>query len=111
TGTVTDIDGNFSLEVPSSEAVLVISSIGYASQEIVVGERSVINVALAPDVLSLSEVVIVGYGEQKKESIVGAVTQTTGAVLQRAGGISNVGAALTGNLPGVVTMSSSGMPG
>lgn len=111
TGTVTDVDGNFSLEVPSSESILVISSIGYATQEIIVGEKAVINVTLAPDVLSLSEVVIVGYGEQKKESIVGAVTQTSGAVLQRAGGVSNVGAALTGNLPGVVTMSSSGMPG
>lgn len=111
TGTVTDFDGNFKLDVPSSEAVLVFSSIGYATQEITVGQNSIINVILAPDVLALSEVVIVGYGEQKKESIVGAITQTSGAVLQRAGGVSNVGAALTGNLPGVVTLSSSGMPG
>jgi TonB-linked SusC/RagA family outer membrane protein len=111
TGTVTDADGNFRLDVPSSESVLVFSSIGFAPQEIVVGENAIINVTLAPDVLALSEVVIVGYGEQKKESIVGAITQTSGAVLQRAGGVSNVGAALTGNLPGVVTMSSSGMPG
>ena len=66
TGTVTDIDGNFSLDVTSSESVLIFSSIGYASQEIVVGQNAVINVSLATDVLSLSEVVIVGYGEQKK---------------------------------------------
>ena len=111
TGTVTDIDGRFSLAVPSAESVLVFSSIGYVTQEVVVGQNAVINITLATDVLALSEVVIVGYGEQKKESIVGAITQTSGAVLQRAGGVSNVGAALTGNLPGVVTMSSSGMPG
>ncbi len=111
TGTVTDVDGNFRVDVPSSEAVLVFSSIGYAAQEIVVGQNSIINVTMASDVFSLSEIVVVGYGEQKKESIVGAITQTSGEVLQRAGGVSNVGAALTGNLPGVVTMSSSGMPG
>ncbi len=111
TGTVTDIDGKFSLDVPSAESVLVFSSIGYVTQEVVVGQNAVINVTLATDVLALSEVVIVGYGEQKKESIVGSITQTSGTVLQRAGGVSNVGAALTGNLPGVVTMSSSGMPG
>jgi TonB-linked SusC/RagA family outer membrane protein len=111
TGTVTDVDGNFRLDVPSSESVLVFSSIGYVAQEIVVGENAIINITMTTDVVSLSEIVIVGYGEQKKESVVGAVTQTSGAVLQRAGGVSNVGAALTGNLPGVVTMSSSGMPG
>lgn len=111
TGTVTDIDGNFSLNVPSAESVLIFSSIGYVTQEVVVGQSAVINITLATDVVALSEVVVVGYGEQKKESIVGSITQTSGAVLQRAGGVSNVGAALTGNLPGVVTMSSSGMPG
>lgn len=111
TGTVTDVDGNFRVDVRSSEAVLVFSSIGYAAQEVAVGQNSVINVTMASDVFSLSEIVVVGYGEQKKESIVGAITQTSGEVLQRAGGVSNVGAALTGNLPGVVTMSSSGMPG
>ena len=111
TGTVTDADGRYSLNVPSAESVLVFSSIGYVTQEVVVGQNAVINITLTGDVVALSEVVIVGYGEQKKESIVGSTTQTSGAVLQRAGGVSNVGAALTGNLPGVVTMSSSGMPG
>ena len=59
----------------------------------------------------LDEVVIVGYGQQKKVSVVGAITQTSGEVLERAGGVSSVGAALTGNLPGVITTSSTGMPG
>ncbi|HYF68245.1 MAG TPA: TonB-dependent receptor [Ohtaekwangia sp.] len=111
TGTVTDVNGGYSLEVPSSESVLVFSSIGFTTQEIEVGAQSIIEVSMEADIQTLGEVVIVGYGEQKKASIVGAITQTSGEVLERAGGVSNVGAALTGNLPGVVTMASSGMPG
>jgi TonB-linked SusC/RagA family outer membrane protein len=111
TGTVTDAEGAYSLAIPSSESVLIFSAIGYASQEIQVGQLSVLNIKLLAEISTLNEIVVVGYGEQKKESVVGAITQTSGAVLQRAGGVSNVGAALTGNLPGVVTMSSSGMPG
>ena len=60
---------------------------------------------------SLKEVVVVGYGEQKKETVIGAVTQTSHEVLERTGGVSNVASALTGNLPGLVTNSSTGMPG
>ena len=110
-GTVTDAEGAFSLEIPSSETTLIFTSIGYAPQEVQAGQLAILNIRMLPDMSTLSEIVVVGYGEQKKESIVGSITQTTGAVLQRAGGVSNVGAALTGNLPGVVTMSSSGMPG
>jgi TonB-linked SusC/RagA family outer membrane protein len=111
TGTVTDAEGIFSLEIPSSESVLIFSAIGYTSQEMQVGQLATINVTLLNDVSTLNEVVVVGYGEQKKQSIVGAITQTSGSVLQRTGGVSNIGATLTGNLPGVITMSSSGMPG
>ena len=59
----------------------------------------------------LEDLVVVGYGQQKKASVVGAITQTTGEVLERAAGIHDISAALTGNLPGVVTVQSSGMPG
>ncbi len=59
----------------------------------------------------LEEVIIVGYGQQRKESVVGAITQTDAKVLERSGGVSSLGMALTGNLPGVITYSSSGMPG
>ncbi|RAW02579.1 SusC/RagA family TonB-linked outer membrane protein [Pseudochryseolinea flava] len=111
TGAITDVAGAFSLEVPSNDAILLFSAIGYASQEVPVAQLSVFNIRLITDISTLNEIVVVGYGEQKKESIVGAITQTSGTVLQRTGGVSNVGAALTGNLPGVVTMSSSGMPG
>ncbi|WP_255474128.1 SusC/RagA family TonB-linked outer membrane protein [Pontibacter qinzhouensis] len=110
-GTATDIDGNFTLEVPSSESILAFSYIGYITQEVVVGTQRVINVTLMADSRTLSEVVVVGYGEQKKESVIAAISQTKGEVLERAGGVQSIGAALTGNVPGVVTMASSGMPG
>ena len=63
------------------------------------------------DSQQLEEVVVVGYGQQKKASVVGSITQTSGKTLERAGGVSSLGAALTGNLPGVITSSSTGMPG
>src|SRR4051812_39385354 len=63
-GTVTDVDGNYKIVVPSDDAVLVFSSIGYATQEIPVKGKTVINVALEVDVTTLSEVVVIGYGTQ-----------------------------------------------
>src|SRR5699024_7013870 len=70
-----------------------------------------VKVILKDDVALLNEVVVVGYGTQKKQSIVGAITQTTSEVLERTGGVTSLGAALTGNLPGVITTASTGMPG
>ena len=109
-GTVTDFDGNFTLKVPSESTVLVVSYVGMTTQEIKVGKQRKFKITLSDDT-QLEEVVVVGYGQQKKASVVGAITQTTGAVLERAGGVSDIGSALTGNLPGVITTSSSGMPG
>lgn len=111
TGTVTDVTGAYSIEVPSSQSILVFSSIGFVSEEVEVGARAVIDIAMIPDITTLGEVVVIGYGEQRKETIVGSVSQTNTEVLQRTGGISNLGSALTGNLPGLVTNSSTGMPG
>ena len=109
-GTVTDIDGNFQLKVPSEQSVLVVSYVGMTTKEIRVGKQRDFKVSLAEDT-QLEEVVVVGYGQQKKASVVGAITQTTGEVLERAAGIGSVGAALTGNLPGVATIASTGRPG
>ena len=109
-GTVTDLDGNFVLAVPGDNAVLVVSFIGMETVEVPVS-RSVMRIVLNDDTLMLEETIVVGYGQQKKASVVGAITQTTGEVLERAAGVSSVGAALTGNLPGVVTTQSTGMPG
>ena len=109
-GTVTDIDGNFQLRVPSEQSVLVISYVGMTTKEIRVGKQRDFKVSLTDDT-QLDEVVVVGYGQQKKASVVGAITQTTGEVLERAAGIGSVGAALTGNLPGIATIASTGQPG
>jgi len=109
-GTVTDFDGNFQLKVPSESTVLVISYVGMSTKEIKVGKQRSFKVTLQDDT-QLQEVVVVGFGQQKKASVVGAITQTTGEVLERAAGIGSVGAALTGNLPGVATIASTGQPG
>ncbi len=109
-GTVTDIDGNFQLQVPSEQSVLVISYVGMTTKEIKVQKQRQIKVSLVDD-NQLEEVVVVGYGQQKKASVVGAITQTTGEVLERSAGIGSVGAALTGNLPGIATIASTGQPG
>ena len=110
-GTATDFDGNYSIEVSSADAVLVFSYVGFATVERAVAGQSTVNVVLEPDQNALEEVVVVGYGTQRKETVVGAVTQTTGEVLERTGGVSDVGSALTGALPGLITSASTGLPG
>lgn len=109
--TITDIDGNFTLaKVPSESSTLVFTYVGMQGKEVRVGRQRNIKVTLQEDA-QIEEVVVVGYGQQKKASVVGAITQTTGEVLERAAGIGSVGAALTGNLPGVATIASTGRPG
>ncbi|MBN2743701.1 MAG: TonB-dependent receptor [Marinilabiliaceae bacterium] len=110
-GTVTDVNGNFSLTIDDKNTVLVVSFLGMETQTIDARGKTTLNVVLKEDSKLFEEVVVVGYGKQKKESVVAAITQTTGETLERAGGVSSVGAALTGNVPGVVTSSSTGMPG
>ncbi|MDP4270347.1 MAG: TonB-dependent receptor [Bacteroidota bacterium] len=110
-GTITDIDGRFSLNVPTNQPVLVISFVSYETKEVNTTGKSFITVEMSSSTVNLGDVVVVGYGQQKKTTLVGAIAQTDGKVLERAGGVSNVGAALTGNLPGVVTMQTSGVPG
>lgn len=110
-GTITDIDGKFVISVPGNNSVLLVSYIGMKTKEVRVAGNKLLKVALEDDSEQLDEVVVVGYGQQKKASVVGAITQTSGKVLERAGGVADIGSALTGNLPGVVTTSSTGMPG
>ena len=111
-GTATDIDGNYSINVPNiKKDHLLFGYVGMAEQKIAVNGRKVVNAVMKEDAELLDEVVVVGYGQQKKASVVGAITQTSGEVLERAAGVHDLTAALTGNLPGVVTVQSSGMPG
>ena len=109
--TITDIDGNFSLSLPGGKGTIMVSYIGMNTKELSVTAGKQVKVTLETDDKQLEEVVVVGYGQQKKASVVGAITQTTGEVLERAAGIGSVGAALTGNLPGVATIASTGQPG
>ncbi|MDF9796379.1 TonB-linked SusC/RagA family outer membrane protein [Catalinimonas alkaloidigena] len=82
TGTVTGLNGNYSINVPDANDTLVFSSIGYVSQEIAVGGRSEVNVALSEDVTSLDEIVVVGYGTQKKENVIGAISTISGKEIE-----------------------------
>ena len=109
-GTISDLDGRFQLTVPNENSVLVISYIGMKTQEVKVKPHGIMSITLEDDSEVLEEVVVVGYGQQKKASVVGSITQTTGKVLERTG-VTSLGAALTGNLPGVITSASTGMPG
>ncbi|WP_163324752.1 SusC/RagA family TonB-linked outer membrane protein [Draconibacterium mangrovi] len=111
TGTVTDIDGKYSIRSKNEEDILVFTFIGMTSQEIPVTGKTVISVTMENATELLDDVVVVGYGVQKKESVVGAITQATGEELLQAGGVTNVGEALQGRLPGVTTIYSSGLPG
>jgi TonB-linked SusC/RagA family outer membrane protein len=110
-GNITDSDGRFSLEIPTNENYIIVSFIGMKTQKVDVSNKDTVTIILENESIELEDVVIVGYGQQKKASIVGAIAQTTGEVLERSAGIADIGAALTGNLPGVITISSSGMPG
>jgi len=109
--TQTNRIGEFFLDVPANKDILTVSYVGMINQEVNISGKNSINVVLKEDQSQLSEVVVVGYGKQKKESVVGAITQVKGEVLERTGGVSSLGAALTGNLPGVVTVATQGTPG
>ncbi|MCP9235215.1 TonB-dependent receptor [Lewinella sp. JB7] len=107
-GTVTDFDGNYSIEAAADET-LVISYTGYATREVAVGENDNISLALASGEL-LDEVVVVAYGKQKKATVTGAVVALEGGSLERSPSV-NLGASLAGRLPGVVVIQPSGEPG
>jgi TonB-linked SusC/RagA family outer membrane protein len=110
-GTTTDLSGKFTIVVPSEQSVLNFSFIGYTPMSITVGKQRNLSVVLASDLQTLDEVVVVGYGVQKKESVVGAVTQATGDLVKSSVQGADLGNALTGTLPGLVTISTTGLPG
>ena len=99
-GTVTDVEGNFSLEVPDENAILVFSSVGYLSVEFTVGDRTVFDLAMAPDITALEEVVVVGYGTQEKRNVSGSIVSIDSKVLEQVQSPS-FDAALQGRVPGV----------
>ena len=110
TGTITNIDGEFTVEVPSDAKVLTITYVGYASKEVVLGSQSSYKIVLEDSGVNLAELVVVGYGAQKKESVVGAISQVGSDDLVRSG-TTNITNAIAGKLSGVLTMQQSGQPG
>ncbi len=109
-GTTTNTQGDFSLNVPDQSAVLVFSFVGYKSQELTVGSQSSINLSLMPDESALDEVVVVGYGTQKKVNVIGSVSQITSENIENRP-VTQASQAITGQMPGVTVTQNSGRPG
>jgi len=108
---VTNFDGNYSVSVPDGNAVLVFAYLGFSTQEITVGNQAVINVILKEDAKALEEVVVVGYGTQKKVNLTGSVEQINFADQAMTRPITTVSSALSGLLSGVSVRQTSGEPG
>src|SRR5690554_3326878 len=108
-GTATDLDGKYTLNVPEG-STLVFSFIGFVSQNIAVDARSVIDVVLSEDMTSLEEVVVVGYGEQKKATITGSISSVSGEKLAAVPSI-NYSNTLSGRIPGLTAVTRTGEPG
>jgi TonB-linked SusC/RagA family outer membrane protein len=109
-GTVTDVDGNYSIAVPSQDAVLVYSSVGYESQEVAVGSRSRVDISLDPDLQSLEEVVVVGYGTMTKRDVTGSISSVGGEEISEVP-VASFDQALQGRAAGVQVSQASGKPG
>ena len=109
-GTITDFDGNFKLTVGNPNATLQISFVGYQTQEVSLNGKNSIVVTLKEDSEMLEEVVVVGYGAQKKESVVGAISQVSSKELLQSPA-ANVSQAIAGKISGVITSQTSGAPG
>jgi len=109
--TVADANGKFTISIPTGAQTLIVSFIGMESKEVPITGTNFVTVALKSNSIQLAETIVVGYGKQKKESVVGAIAQTNAATLEKTGGITTLGAALTGNVPGVITLSGNGAPG
>lgn len=106
-GTITDFDGNYSLEVPSGKHILVISYIGYKTQDITVGKSNQLNIKMEADTQALDEVVVVGYGVMKKRDLTGSIASVKAADIVKSPA-SNAMEALQGQVPGLDIVRNSG---
>lgn len=110
-GTMTDGNGNYTINLPDKNATLVFLYVGYQNQEIAVNGRTKVNAVLASSSTSLDDVVVVGYGTQKREAITGAVATITSKDFEKVHGGSTVSTGLAGKLPGVSFRMPDGRPG
>jgi TonB-linked SusC/RagA family outer membrane protein len=109
-GVISDTSGNFSIKVASSKSILLISNVGFAAKEINVGIRGSSNVTLEAGSKKLDDVIVVGYGTQKRSELTNAVVQTTGKEIKKSNALS-VSNALSGRLAGVFVNQRSAIPG
>lgn len=109
-GTITDINGQFSLEV-FDEGVLKLSYIGYETKYVNIEKKNSFKIQLSQTSSNLEEVVVVGYGIQKKETLVGSIAQVNSDKIKERGVVTNITDALSGSMPGVTVMTSTGIPG
>ncbi|MCA6433793.1 MAG: TonB-dependent receptor, partial [Cytophagales bacterium] len=109
-GTVTDSDGNYAMNIPNENTILVFSFIGYASTEVAVSGRSVVDVSLESDTQALQEVIVTGYAAQRSQDITGAIA-TVSMKNEPIMPVANIGQALQGKLAGVRVTQPSGRPG
>ena len=110
TGVSTDFDGLYTINVDSPDATLIFSYIGFVTQEIAVGANNTVDVQMAEDVQNLEEVVVVGYGTQKKATLTGSVASVSGDALEKSAS-PNLGAALAGKVSGLFIDTGSATPG
>ncbi len=109
-GTVTDLKGYYKLDVPSEESVLVFSSVGFTTEEVAVGTKTVIDMVLVPDLTALEEIVVIGYGVKKKIHNTGAISTVKSDDLANAP-VSNLNDAIVGLASGVIAVTPGGKPG
>ncbi len=109
-GAISDINGKYSMDVPDKNIVLIFTFVGYTTQRIPVDGKNTIDVVMAPDVMNLDEVVVIGYGTARRATITGSVASVDGDKLQVANS-TNFTNTLVGRLPGLVAVQRSGLPG
>lgn len=109
-GTTTDTEGNFKLTVPDPRTVLTVSFVGYVAQDVTIGNQTSLTIQLKEDAQALSEVVVVGYGTQKRSTLTGAVAEVSGRDLVQSPQ-PNLSNSLVGRTPGLIALNRSGEPG
>lgn len=109
-GVVTDLQGNYKIIVPKGHSSITISYIGYITETIELEDRQTIDVALFPDISTLSEVVVIGYGKKEKKDVIGSVVQKSGEEIRQSPSI-NLANSLAGRLPGLFVSQTNAEPG
>jgi TonB-linked SusC/RagA family outer membrane protein len=110
TGVISDANGNYSITVPSDDASIMFSFVGYTVQSVPVGNQTVIDIVLQPSTVGLDELVVIGYGTQRRGSITGAISSVSSDDIQERP-VSDAGTALQGRATGVVALSAGNQPG